>query len=110
MEKDEILEKAQKRHPMGEMEKQKISQCAWIGFIVAAVLAVAFMIAEGAQGRYTSIFALAAVLYAWASVFYFCQFFIAKRRFVGIMIGAALECLAAIAMLVFYILFSVGIF
>lgn len=108
MEKAEILEKAKTKHPVGEMEKQNISKCAWIGFIVAGVVAVALMIAEGAQGHYTSIFALAMVLYLWASVFYFCQFLIAKRRFVGIMIGAVLEAVAAVIMLVLYILFSIG--
>ena len=109
MEKQEILEKAKVKHPVGEMEKQKISKSSWIALIITAVVAVALMIAEGAQGRHTSIFAIAFVLYTWASVFYFCQFFVAKRHFAGIMIGAILEGLAGAAMLTLYILFSVGV-
>lgn len=88
---------------------QKVSTSNWIALIVAGVAAVAMMIAEGIQGHHTAIFALSMVCFAWASVFYGCQFFVAKRRYAGILIGAILEGLAAIAMLVLYILFSLGV-
>ena len=67
------------------------------------------MIVEGALGHFSAIFAIGAICYAWAGVFYFCQFFIAKRKFVGIMIGATLHTLASVTMLVLYVLFSIGV-
>lgn len=110
MEKEEILQKAKAKHPVGEMEKAKINKSSWIALIVAVVAAVAFMIVEGAQQHYTAIFAISFICFIWASVFYFCQFFIAKRKYVGILIGAVLEGLGAITMLTLYILFSLGVF
>lgn len=89
---------------------QQVSKSNWIALIVAGVVAVAMMIAEGAQGNHPAIFALAMVCFTWASVFYGCQYFVAKKHYVGILIGAILEGLAAIAMLVLYILFSIGVF
>lgn len=109
MEKDEILEKAKNKHPVGEMETNKINKSNWIALIVAGVVAVAMMIAEGALQHFTAIFAIGFVCFTWASVFYFCQFFVAKRRFVGILIGATLEGLAAFTMFTMYILFNVGV-
>ena len=109
MEKEEILEKAKNKHPVGEMETAKINKSNWIALIVAAVVAVALMIVEGALKHYTSIFALSFVCFTWASVFYFCQYFVAKRRYVGILIGAVLEGLGAITMLTLFILFNVGV-
>ena len=48
MERDEILEKAQKKKVyVGEMEKSKINKSNWIALIVAQVLAVVLMIIEG---------------------------------------------------------------
>lgn len=43
----------------------------WIAIIVAGVLAVAFMIVEGVLGHFSAIYALGAVCYTLASVFYF---------------------------------------
>lgn len=110
MEKEEILQKAQNKHPVGEMESAKINKSSWIALIAAGVVAVALIIVEGVLGHYSAIFAIAFVCFTWASVFYFCQFFVAKRRYVGILIGASLESLGAIAMLTLYILFNVGVF
>ena len=109
MEKDEILEKAKNKHPVGEMETSKINKGNWIALIVAGIVAVALMIVEGILGHFAAIYAIAFICFTWASVFYFCQYFIAKRRFVGILIGAAFESLGAIAMLTLYILYNVGV-
>ena len=105
----EILEKVknQKVH-VGEMEHAKINKACWIGNISACVLAVVLMIIEGALGHFTSIYALGAVCFTWASVFYFCQYFLAKRPW-QVLIGAILEGLGAVTMLVFYILYSIGV-
>ena len=109
MEKKEILEKAkEKKALVGEMEKAKINKSSWIGNVCACVVAVALMIIEGALGHYTSIYAIATVCFTWASVFYFCQYFIAKRPW-PVLIGAILETLGACAMITFYILFSIGV-
>lgn len=108
MEKEEILGKAKKKVVVGEMEKAKINKSNWISVIVAGVVAVIFMIIEGIMGHFTAIYALGAVCFAWASVFYFCQFFIAKRPY-GVLIGAILESIGAICMITLYILFNVGV-
>ena len=109
MEKEEILKKAQsKKVFVGEMEKTKINKSNWIALIVAQVIAVTFMIVEGCLGHFTAIYALASVCFTWASVFYFCQYFIAKRP-KGVLIGAILESLGAIIMLTLYVLFNIGV-
>lgn len=107
MNKEEILEKAKKKHPVGEMEEKKISKSIWIALIVAIVLAVAFLITEGYLGHFSAIFAIAAICFTWASIFYFCQYFVAKRPW-QVLIGAVLEGLGAITMLVLYILLNLG--
>lgn len=109
MEKEEILEKAQKKHPVGEMELAKINKSNWIALIVAGIVAVALIIIEGVLNHITAIYAIAFICFTWASVFYFCQFFVAKRRYVGILIGAVLDGIGAIAMLTLYILYNVGV-
>lgn len=109
MEKEEILQKAKSKHPVGEMETAKINKSSWIALIVAGIVAVTFIIVEGVLGHYTAIFAIGLVCLTWASVFYFCQFFVAKRRYVGILIGAVLEGIGALAMLTLYILFNIGV-
>ena len=109
MEKEEILEKARKKHPVGEMEANKINKCCWIALIVAGIGAVVLMIVEGLLRHVSAIYALGFVCFSWASVFYFCQYFIAKRRYVGILIGGVFEGLGAITMLTLYILFNVGV-
>ncbi len=109
MEKSEVLEKAKsKKAIIGEMEKQKINKSNWISVVVACVVAVTFMIIEGALGHYTSIYAISSICFIWASVFYFCQYFVAKRPW-QVLIGAVLEALGACAMITLYILTNVGI-
>lgn len=109
MNNKEILEKVKsKKVYVGEMEQAKINKSCWIGNIAACVLAVVLMIIEGALGHFTAIYALASVCFTWASVFYFCQFFIAKRP-VGVLVGAVLEALGAVAMIVVYIFYNVGV-
>lgn len=105
MKKEEILSKS-KKCAVGEMESQKINKGNWIAVILAGIVAVAFMIVEGALGHYASIFAIACVCYAWASAMYFCQFFMAKRPW-PVLIGAVLHGLAAITMIVLYTLSQV---
>lgn len=108
MEKEEILSKVKKKTYVGEMEKVKINKSCWIGNVVACIVAVVLMVVEGILGHHTSIFAIAMVCFSWASVFYFCQFFIAKRP-KGVLIGGILEAIGAIIMLVMYILFNIGV-
>ncbi len=109
MEKDEVLKKAQsKKALVGEMEKQKINKSNWISVVAACVAAVAMMIVEGALGHKASVFGIGFICFTWASVFYFCQYFIAKRP-VGVLIGAVLETLGALIMLTNFILTNVGI-
>lgn len=109
MEREEILKQAsKKKHPVGEMESQKINKCSWIALIVAGIVAVILMIVEGSQQHYTSIYAIGCVCFSWASVFYFCQYFMAKRPW-PVLIGAILEGLGGILMLTFFILFSIGV-
>ena len=104
MNKEEILEKVQsKTAQVGEMEHTKMGKGNWIAIIVAGILAVAFMIIEGLLGHFSSIYVLGAVCYTWASVFYFCQYFVAKRP-KGVLVGGILHGLAAITMIVFYII------
>lgn len=109
MKKDEILKIAQQnKDKVGEMERKKVSKSNWIAVISTGVLAIIFMICEGFQGNRTVIYAFAALCFTWASVFYFCQYFVAKRPW-QVLIGAVLEAIGAITMIVLYILFSVGV-
>ena len=109
MDREEILEKASKKKVyVGEMEKAKINKSSWIAIVVAGIIAVALMVIEGLLGHFTAIYAIASVCFTWASVFYFCQFFIAKRPY-GVLIGAILESIGAIIMITLYILFNVGV-
>ena len=109
MEKEEVLAKVQKKKAVvGEMEKAKINKSNWIAVVCACVVAVTFMIVEGLFGHFTSIYALATVCFVWASVFYFCQFFVAKRPY-GVLIGAILEALGACIMLTNFVLSLCGV-
>ena len=109
MKREEILEKASKKKALvGEMEKVKINKSCWIANIVAVIIATAFMITLGALGVFTGLYAIASICFVWASVFYFCQYFIAKRPW-QVLIGAILDSVGAVVMFVFFILFSVGI-
>ncbi len=109
MEREEILKKAQgNKDKIGEMERKKVSKSNWIAVIATGILAVIFMFGEGFNGHRTAVYALAAVCFTWASVFYFCQYFVAKRPW-QVLIGATLEAIGAITMITLYILFSVGV-
>ena len=66
------------------------------------------MVIEGLLGHFIAIYVLGAVCFTWASVFYFCQFFIAKRPW-QVLIGAVLEAAGALTMIVIYILFNIGV-
>ena len=108
MEKEQILEKAHKKHPVGEMEAQKINKSCWIALLVTGICAIALMIVEGVLKHFTAIYAIGFVCYTWASLFYSCQYFIAKRPR-GVLIGAILHGVAAVTMLTLYILTNVGV-
>lgn len=108
MDNKEILEmvKKEKSAQVGEMEKQKTNKGNWIAVIIAGVMAVAFMIIEGALKHYTALFAIAAVCYAWACTIYLCQYFLAKRPW-QVLIGAVLHGLACITMIVLFIISNI---
>ena len=109
MEKQGILEKAQsKKAIVGEMERAKINKSNWISVIVAGIVAIVFIILEGFQGHRSVCFAIGAICFIWASVFYFCQYFIAKRP-KGVLIGAIFESLGALIMVLNYILCLTGV-
>ena len=109
MEREEVLKKAgAKKALVGEMEKAKIGKSNWIANICAVVVAVAFMITFGALGNFTALYAIALVCFTWATVFYFCQYFIAKRPW-PLLLGAILELLGGLTMLTLFILFSIGV-
>lgn len=109
MEKEKILQKAQnKKDKVGKMERTKINKGNWISIVVAGCLAVALMVVEGVFEHRTSIFAMAAICFTWASVFYFCQYFIAKRKW-PVLIGAILEGLGALIMITNLILCYAGV-
>ncbi|MBP3344909.1 MAG: hypothetical protein J6K97_01760 [Clostridia bacterium] len=103
MEKEEILEKSQKKSLVGEMEATKTNKANWIALISAGTVAVALMITLGALGIFEGLYAIATVCFVWASVFYFCQYFIAKRPW-PVLIGAVLEALGGITMITLLIL------
>lgn len=108
MEKEEILKKSQKEKPavVGEMESQKINKGNWIAVIIAGIIAVTFMIVEGALGHYPALFAIASVCYAWACTIYLCQYFLAKRPW-QVLIGAVLHGLACVTMIVLFIISNI---
>lgn len=107
MDKEEILKKAKKKHPVGEMEESKINKSSWVALIVTLVVAVTLVITESCLGHFSAIFAIAAICFTWASVFYFCQYFVAKRTW-QVLIGAVLEGLGGTTMIVLYILLNLG--
>lgn len=109
MEKNEVLEKAKsKKAYVGEMEKSKIDKSNWIAVIVTGIIAIGFIIVECALGHKAIAFMIGAICFTWASVFYFCQYFIAKRP-KGVLIGAILEAFGALIMLTNYILTYLGV-
>ena len=109
MEKEKILEVAQQKIDIvGEMERVKINKANWIAVISAGIMAVGFIILFGALQLKAVCFAIGAICFTWASVFYFCQYFIAKRP-KGVLIGAIFEALGAGIMLANCILSLLGI-
>ena len=109
MEREEILNKTQQKKVLvGEMEKNKIDKSMKIALLVAGILAVALMIVEYALGHATAGFAIQSLCYGWASVFYFCQYFVAKRPW-QVLIGAVLDGLAFVASITFFVLFCIGV-
>ncbi|MBQ8177673.1 MAG: hypothetical protein IJ033_00620 [Clostridia bacterium] len=110
MERDEVLQKAQsKKAVVGEYENQKISKSNWISVIVTGIIALAFIIVFGALGQKAVCFAIGGICFSWATTFYFCQYFIAKRKHIGILLGAIGELLGAIIMILNFILSVVGV-
>lgn len=109
MEKEEILKKAgKKKAQVGEMEKEKISKSALISLLVVGTGAVGFMIAEGALGHFSALYAIASLCFLWAGVFYALQYFLAKRPW-SVLIGAVLDGLAFAFFFVRYILCVTGV-
>ena len=110
MEREEILQKASsKKAQIGEYENQKIAKCNWISVIVTGIVAIAFICLFGALGMKSVCFAIGGICFTWATVFYFCQYFIAKRRHIGILLGAIGELFGALIMLTNCILAIVGV-
>ena len=91
-----------------EQTQKKSNKINWISIIVAGCLAIALMVVEGVFEHATSIFAMSAICFTWASAYYFCQFFIAKRKW-QVLIGASLEGLGALVMLTNFILCLAGV-
>ena len=109
MDKNEILEKVKnKKVYVGEMEKSKINKANWISLIIAGIVAGCFIILEGIQGHRSVCFAIGAICFIWAAVFYFCQYFISKRP-KGVLYGAIGESLGAAIMILNYILCWAGV-
>lgn len=107
MEKKEILEKASKKKAVvGEAEARKAGRGNWISMIFASVCATAFCIAEGALHHLSGMFAILCIFATWSCVFYTLQYFLAKRPW-PVLIGAVLEGLAAVGLIVCYILCNV---
>ena len=107
MEKEKILEKAKNRHPIGEMEKQKVNTANWISLVISCVFALALIIVEGIKKQFDALYAIASICYLWATIFYICQRVVAKRS-KGVLFGAVLHGIAFIITFTFYILYSVG--
>lgn len=61
------------------MEKTKLDKSNWIAVVSAFVWSLKLIITFCILGQKESAFAIGSICFAWASVFYFCQYFIAKR-------------------------------
>jgi hypothetical protein len=72
-------------------------------------VAVAFIIVFACLNMKEVCFAIGAICFTWASVFYFCQYFVAGRRFAGILIGAILEAIGMITMTTLFALTVTGV-
>ena len=109
MKKEEIIEKAQKKKVViGEMEQSKLTPSNWIAIVSAGVLAIAFIFLFSILGQRECVFAIASICFTWASVFYFCQYFVAKRPW-QVLIGAVLHTFGACIMIANTILVIVGV-
>ena len=109
MEKEEILERVKNQKVIiGEMEKTKIDKSCWIANLVAVIIANVFAVILGIMKMFAGLYAVYLVCLIWASVFYFCQYFIAKRPW-KILIGAVLCSIGAIIMVICFILFTIGV-
>ena len=91
------------------MEHSKIHKSNWIAIIITGVLAIIFMEILVFLKNKAAIFAIATLCYTWATTFYFCQYFIAKRRHWGILNRSVLELIGALCMLICFILSVVGV-
>jgi uncharacterized integral membrane protein len=110
MDNKEILERASgKKSYVGEYETQGINKSNWASVIATGIVAVAFIIVFACLNMKEVCFAIGAICFTWASVFYFCQYFVAGRRFAGILIGAVLEALGVVAMITCFALTVVGV-
>lgn len=109
MEKNEVLEKVQQKKPvLGEMEKSKLDKSNWIAVFGTFFVAIAFIIAFCCINQKECAFAIGSICFTWASIFYFCQYFIAKRPW-QVLIGAVLECIGACIMITNFILTVLGV-
>ena len=110
MDNKEILEIASgNKAVVGEYENQGISKSNWISVICTGVVAVAFIIVFACLNMKEVCVAIGAICFTWASVFYFCQYFVAGRRFAGILIGAILEAIGMITMTTLFALTVTGV-
>ena len=108
MKKEEILEKSKKKAIVGEMETDKIRKGNWIAIIIAGITALIFLVTENILDHLSGYFAIMAIIFAWAAVLYFCQYFMAKRPW-QVLIGAVLYTMAFIGMVTLYILENINI-
>ncbi|MBQ9782874.1 MAG: hypothetical protein IJW26_06830 [Clostridia bacterium] len=110
MDKNEVLKKAQsKQSVIGEYENQKLSISNWISVIVTGIVALAFIIVFAILNQKSVCFAIGAICFSWATTFYFCQYFIAKRKHLGILLGAIFELIGALIMVTNFILAFAGV-
>lgn len=110
MEREEILKKASsKKAQVGEYENQKIAKSNWISVIVTGIVALAFICLFGALGLKSVCFAIGGICFSWATTFYFCQYFIAQRKHIGILLGAIGELFGVLVMITNCILAIVGV-
>ena len=108
MNKQDLENRAKSVKPalVGEMENSKTNKGNWIAIVVAGIVAITMMIIEGALGHYMAIFAIGSICYAWASVFYICQYVIAKRPW-PVLFGAVLHGIAFAIMITMYIISNI---
>ena len=109
MEKEQILEIVKnKKVVVGEMEKEKINKSCWIANLVAVIVSNIFAVILGFNGLFAGLYAVYSVCLVWSSVFYFCQYFVAKRTWY-ILISAVLYSIGAVVTITFFILFTIGV-